>query len=214
MLGFAVGLHPNVQWLQYDVHAGSLGAGEELPVTFDFLVDGQFGRGTYNAITDFQQELGRAATGVLTNLQRQELSELAGRENSRLGMEQVSDERAHVTLMLPARLLTIRNPTESGTSYVSADGEFSLETMHAPLVETSFELRQKITQRWSGVAFIDAGAIGTDKTPRREDFRAGAGVGIRYDLGFGPIRADIAAPLGRRKGDPAFQIYLSIGQSF
>lgn len=82
------------------------------------------------------------------------------------------------------------------------------------LVETSFELRQKVTQRWSGVAFIDAGAIGTDKTPRREDFRAGAGFGIRYDLGFGPIRADIAAPLGRRKGDPAFQIYLSIGQSF
>ena len=82
------------------------------------------------------------------------------------------------------------------------------------LVETSFELRQKITSKWSGVAFIDAGAIGTDKTPRREDFRAGAGIGIRYDLGFGPIRADIAAPLGRRKGDPAFQIYLSIGQSF
>jgi translocation and assembly module TamA len=82
------------------------------------------------------------------------------------------------------------------------------------LIETSFELRQKVTQRWSGVAFIDAGAIGTDKTPRREDFRAGAGFGIRYDLGFGPIRADIAAPLGRRKGDPAFQIYLSIGQSF
>ncbi|MBO9544652.1 autotransporter assembly complex family protein [Caulobacter sp.] len=82
------------------------------------------------------------------------------------------------------------------------------------LVETSFELRQKITSKWSGVAFIDAGAIGSDKTPRREDFRAGAGFGIRYDLGFGPIRADIAAPLGRRKGDPAFQIYLSIGQSF
>ena len=82
------------------------------------------------------------------------------------------------------------------------------------LIETSFELRQKITSKWSGVAFIDAGAIGSDKTPRREDFRAGAGFGIRYDLGFGPIRADIAAPLGRRKGDPAFQIYLSIGQSF
>nr|WP_295105753.1 autotransporter assembly complex family protein [uncultured Caulobacter sp.] len=82
------------------------------------------------------------------------------------------------------------------------------------LIETSFELRQKVTSKWSGVAFIDAGAIGSYKTPRREDFRAGAGFGIRYDLGFGPIRADIAAPLGRRKGDPAFQIYLSIGQSF
>ncbi|ACL95140.1 outer membrane protein assembly factor [Caulobacter vibrioides] len=82
------------------------------------------------------------------------------------------------------------------------------------LVETSFEVRQKITDRWSGVAFVDAGAIGTHETPQREDFRAGAGLGVRYDLGFGPIRADIAAPLGRRKGDPKFQIYLSIGQSF
>ncbi|ENZ81409.1 autotransporter secretion outer membrane protein TamA [Caulobacter vibrioides OR37] len=82
------------------------------------------------------------------------------------------------------------------------------------LVETSVELRQKVTQRWSGVVFVDAGAIGTHTTPQREDFKAGAGFGVRYDLGFGPIRADIAAPLGRRKGDPTFQIYLSIGQSF
>lgn len=82
------------------------------------------------------------------------------------------------------------------------------------LVETSLELRQKITSTWSGVAFIDTGAIGTHNTPQREDFRAGAGVGVRYDLGFGPIRADVAVPLGRRRGDPAFQIYLSIGQSF
>lgn len=82
------------------------------------------------------------------------------------------------------------------------------------LVETSLELRQKIVGRWSGVAFIDAGAIGTHETPQREDFRAGAGLGVRYDLGFGPIRADFAMPLGRRSGDPAFQIYLSIGQSF
>ncbi len=82
------------------------------------------------------------------------------------------------------------------------------------LVETSLELRQKVTQRWSGVVFVDAGAIGTHNTPQQEDFRAGAGFGVRYDLGFGPIRVDVAAPLGRRSGDPTFQIYLSIGQSF
>lgn len=82
------------------------------------------------------------------------------------------------------------------------------------LVETSVELRQKITSKWSGVAFIDTGAISTSPNPKSQDFRAGAGLGVRYDLGFGPIRADIAVPMGRRKGDPAFQIYLSIGQSF
>ena len=42
----------------------------------------------------------------------------------------------------------------------------------------------------------------------------GVGVGVRYDLGFGPIRFDIAAPLNRRTGDPPFQIYISIGQAF
>jgi translocation and assembly module TamA len=40
------------------------------------------------------------------------------------------------------------------------------------------------------------------------------GVGVRYDLGFGPIRADIAMPVSRRSGDPAFQVYISIGQAF
>jgi translocation and assembly module TamA len=82
------------------------------------------------------------------------------------------------------------------------------------LFEGSLELRHRFTQRWGGVAFIDTGAIGTNELPKAEDFRTGVGVGVRYDLGFGPIRADIAVPLGKREGDPAFQIYLSIGQSF
>lgn len=82
------------------------------------------------------------------------------------------------------------------------------------LIETSFELRHRFTERWGGVAFIDAGAVGSERKPKGEDFRAGAGFGVRYDLGFGPIRADIAVPLGKRSGDPAFQLYLSIGQSF
>ena len=37
---------------------------------------------------------------------------------------------------------------------------------------------------------------------------------MRYDLGFGPIRADIAVPLDKREGDAGFQIYISIGQAF
>lgn len=82
------------------------------------------------------------------------------------------------------------------------------------LIETSLEARHRFTERWGGVAFVDAGAIGSDTMPKREDFRAGAGIGVRYDLGFGPIRADIAVPLGKRSGDPAFQLYISIGQSF
>ena len=85
------------------------------------------------------------------------------------------------------------------------------------LAEASFEVRQRVTPRWSGVAFIDVGGVGGSNRvgiPSGEDFSAGVGFGVRYDLGFGPIRADIAFPLDKRAGDPAFQLYLSIGQSF
>jgi translocation and assembly module TamA len=82
------------------------------------------------------------------------------------------------------------------------------------LLETSVEVRHKFTQRWGAVAFIDAGGVGVDKWPNGDDFGVGVGVGVRYDLGFGPIRADIAMPLSRREGDSAFQLYISIGQSF
>lgn len=82
------------------------------------------------------------------------------------------------------------------------------------LVESSVEVRRKIVGQWSGAAFLDTGAVGTHAFPAGRDFSVGAGFGVRYDLGFGPIRADIAVPLDKRKGDPAFQIYLSIGQAF
>jgi translocation and assembly module TamA len=42
----------------------------------------------------------------------------------------------------------------------------------------------------------------------------GAGVGVRYYAGFGPLRADIAVPLNKQTGDADFQIYISIGQAF
>lgn len=80
--------------------------------------------------------------------------------------------------------------------------------------EASFEVRHKLTQRWGVVAFVDAGAIGAEAYPQGDDFGVGAGFGVRYDLGFGPIRADFAVPLDKREGDPAFQIYISIGQAF
>ncbi len=82
------------------------------------------------------------------------------------------------------------------------------------LLEASLEYRRDITDRWGAVAFLDVGAVGADGLPSGKDFGAGAGIGVRYNLGFGPIRADIAIPLDKRKGDAPFQIYISIGQSF
>ena len=50
--------------------------------------------------------------------------------------------------------------------------------------------------------------------PDFSNVNTGVGVGVRYDLGFGPIRADIAFPLDKREGDSSYELYLSIGQSF
>lgn len=82
------------------------------------------------------------------------------------------------------------------------------------LFETSLEIRRDVWRSFQAVAFVDAGAIGFQETPNFNNLRYGAGVGVRYKLPFGPIRADIAFPLDRRDGDAGFQIYVSIGQAF
>ncbi len=82
------------------------------------------------------------------------------------------------------------------------------------LTEGSFELRQPVSRRWSVVAFADVGEIGPTVTPRFNNLAVGVGAGIRYDLGFGPLRLDIGTPLNGQKGDAPVQVYISIGQAF
>lgn len=82
------------------------------------------------------------------------------------------------------------------------------------LFESSIEARHKLRGALGVAVFVDAGAVGFQEYPDFNDVRFGAGIGVRYDLPFGPIRADIAFPLDRRDGDASFQIYVSIGQAF
>ncbi len=82
------------------------------------------------------------------------------------------------------------------------------------LFESSIEVRRQLFGAWSVAAFADAGNVGLHVFPDFREPSIGAGVGVRYNLGFGPIRVDIATPLNPRKGDSPVQLYLSIGQSF
>lgn len=103
-----------------------------------------------------------------------------------------------------------------GYSYQGVNPELPDQTPRGglSLFETSLEVRHDIGQSFQAVAFVDAGAVGFQETPNFSNMRYGAGVGVRYKLPFGPIRADIAVPLDKRDGDSAFQIYISIGQAF
>ncbi len=82
------------------------------------------------------------------------------------------------------------------------------------LVEASFEVRQAITKQWGVAAFVDAGSVGLGETPDFSHASIGAGIGVRYNLGFGPLRFDLATPLNPRQGDSRVQAYVSFGQSF
>ena len=85
------------------------------------------------------------------------------------------------------------------------------------LTEFSVEARIK-TGLFGGavsvVPFLDAGSVEAGVTPRLRDMRYGAGLGLRYQTGFGPIRIDVGTPLNRREGDSRIAVYVSLGQAF
>jgi translocation and assembly module TamA len=85
------------------------------------------------------------------------------------------------------------------------------------LSEFSLEARVK-TGLFGGalsvVPFIDAGAVDRGAMPRLTDIRYGAGLGLRYQSGFGPIRIDVGTPLKRRTGESRIAVTVSLGQAF
>ncbi|WP_157135915.1 autotransporter assembly complex protein TamA [Teichococcus cervicalis] len=81
-------------------------------------------------------------------------------------------------------------------------------------VEGSIELRQRVSGAFGMAAFLDAGSVTRDPTPAFDNMKFGAGLGVRYLTAIGPLRADVAVPLNRERGDSAFGLYLGIGQAF
>ncbi|WCM29059.1 BamA/TamA family outer membrane protein [Sphingomonas sp. QA11] len=81
------------------------------------------------------------------------------------------------------------------------------------LVEGAIEARYRFGN-FGIVPFFDVGQAYASTQPKFTDLRYGAGIGARYYTNFGPVRFDVATPLGRRKGESKVAIYISIGQAF
>lgn len=78
----------------------------------------------------------------------------------------------------------------------------------------SLELRAKVSNKIGVVGFVDWGSVGIDGfSGSLAESHAGAGLGLRYDTGLGPIRLDVAAPISGNTGD-GVQFYVGLGQSF
>ncbi len=79
----------------------------------------------------------------------------------------------------------------------------------------SAEARVALTEAVSVVGFYDWGYIGENAFPDGTGgSHSGAGIGLRYDTGIGPIRFDIATPVSGDAGGSNFYIYVGIGQAF
>jgi len=79
----------------------------------------------------------------------------------------------------------------------------------------SGEVRGKVTESLSLVGFYDYGIVDTSSfVGSGAEDHAGAGLGVRYDLGgFGPLRFDLAYPVQGNTGN-GLQFYIGIGQAF
>jgi translocation and assembly module TamA len=101
-----------------------------------------------------------------------------------------------------------------GFKSIGVDNGAGVITGGRYLLEGSLEARARVTQDIGVVGFVDGGYVAADVFPALTDLRVGAGVGIRYHTGLGPLRLDIAVPVNKKPNDPDYAIYVGIGQAF
>ncbi len=106
--------------------------------------------------------------------------------------------------------------TVRGQDYQSLGVDIgTVSTGGRSFVGLSAEARVDVNETIQIVPFVDWGYIGEESFP---DFsgnsHSGAGLGLRYNTGIGPIRLDVATPLSGEAEASNFYIYVGIGQAF
>ncbi len=83
-------------------------------------------------------------------------------------------------------------------------------------VALSGEVRSYVAGNIGVVGFYDAGYVGAEEFyDGSGNWMSGAGLGVRYKTGFGPIRVDVATPVsGGPEDADKVQLYIGIGQAF
>ena len=109
---------------------------------------------------------------------------------------------------------TVRgHPYQSLGVEVLRNGGQPVETGGTLFLGASVELRAKVSDRIGVVGFYDVGQISAMRFDNSGGTHSGAGLGLRYETGFGPIRLDVAAPVSGDTGN-GVQLYVGIGQAF
>jgi translocation and assembly module TamA len=106
--------------------------------------------------------------------------------------------------------------TVRGQSYQSLGArQNGLPSGGRGFVGISAEIRRDINETIGLVGFVDSGYISAGSLGDTSgEWHSGAGLGLRYNTGIGPIRVDLATPIESASSASAVSIYIGIGQSF
>lgn len=90
-----------------------------------------------------------------------------------------------------------------------------IKTGGMSIFNASAEIRYQLRKKIGVVGFVDYGRVWTEEAwSGASGWHAGVGAGVRYDTPIGPLRFDIATPLGNGDTDDGVQVYLGLGQAF
>ena len=204
----------------------------------EYLIGGLFGRVTYDQSNNFLDPTDgyRASLFVAPEVSRAfddetfyVRSQFDGSFYQRVGGSVTAAARVRAATIQGAQTFEIapsRRLYAGGGSSVRGYGfqavgprnDFGEPTGGLSLVELSAEARID-TGFFDGalqiVPFFDLGTVSIENTPDFRFVKYGAGVGVRYKTGFGPIRVDVGVPLNRDPmSDSPVAVYVSLGQAF
>lgn len=109
---------------------------------------------------------------------------------------------------------TVRGQPYQSLGITVLDGVTPVDIGGTAFLGASVEARVRVTDSIGLVGFVDAGAVGLGTvTGAASDWQAGAGLGLRYATGVGPIRLDVALPVHGNTGH-GVQVYVGLGQAF
>jgi translocation and assembly module TamA len=175
----------------------------------DFYLRTQLDASAYYPLQDNFTIAGRVRLGSISGIERDRLAPsrrfYAGGGGSvrGFGFQQLGPR---ITVPNPAFDPEEDDPEEVPTT-------LSLPVGGRSLTEFAIEGRYRFGN-YGVVAFVDAGSVSDKEYPGFDDFRVGVGIGGRLYTNFGPLRIDIATPIGRRENESLISLYVSIGQAF
>ncbi|KQB96337.1 hypothetical protein AL073_10085 [Loktanella sp. 1ANDIMAR09] len=110
---------------------------------------------------------------------------------------------------------TVRGQAYQSLGVETVEGLETVTTGGASFLGTQLEARYAIRENISLVGFYDVGQVGAAASPFEDaEWHAGAGVGLRYNTGIGPIRLDLATQANGNNAGQDLQVYIGIGQAF